>query len=126
VDLGEIAATARVAAKLTWKWPEGAAPGAVLGVWLRVAHGGDPAAIWAGTFVAETNGATCSVPAGIYSVVPIGFVDAGLAWQSSHGLGGITGDPLAKPFPIEVHADGTVTPGELVFVPLPPPPPKQR
>ncbi|MCA3007045.1 MAG: carboxypeptidase regulatory-like domain-containing protein [Phycisphaerales bacterium] len=126
VDLGEIAATARVTTKLTWKWPEGAAPGAVLGVWLRVAHADDPAAIWAGTFVVETNGATCSVPAGIYTVVPFGFVDAGLGWQSGHGLGGITGDPLAKPFPIEVHADGTVTPVELVFVPLPPPPPKQR
>ena len=35
-------------------------------------------------------------------------------------LDGITGMPLAKPQAIEVHADGTVSPKELTFEPLPP------
>ncbi len=63
---------------------------------------------------------TCTVPAGAYTVVPFGFHDAGLAWQSGYGLGGITGEPLAKPFAIEVHTDGSVTPREIRFEPLPP------
>ncbi len=59
------------------------------------------------------------MPAGSYTVVPFGSKAAVSAWAGGdYGLGGFTGEPLAKPFPIEVHADGSVTPREIVFQPL--------
>ncbi len=119
VDLGDMTPATRVATKLAWKWPAGAEPGKVRGIWLRVAHGNDAAAIWAGTFGAEKTGTACSIPPGKYTVVPFGSVDASPDWAGlDYGFGGITGNPLAEPFPFEVHTDGSVTPAEFPFVPI--------
>lgn len=125
VDLGDLATPPIVTASVQWRWPTAdALERRVYGVWLYSGHGSDPAAVWRGTFAAKDQGSTTlNTAPGRYTILPFG--NAGEAMNFGYGLGYLTGMPLAEPFPIEVHADGTVTPSELTFVPLPPPP-KQR
>lgn len=115
VDLGDLAPTKTVTAKVACKWSRDVVPGTAIGVWLYAAHAGEPRAVWAGTFPGSVEGVTFSVPAGNYVMVPFS-VD----FRFFRG-GGFSGPPLAPPVPFEVLADGTVSPPTIQFDALPPP-----
>jgi hypothetical protein len=113
VDLGEIARMPQVAAKFAYKWTVEPVPGTPIGLWLSLAHGGEPRAVWAGTFLGSVEGVECAVPAGRYTVVPFA------PYPFVLGRHGVSGNAIASPVAIEVHADGSVSPPTIQFDALP-------
>ena len=116
VDLGDITPAAPVAVRLPYRFPNDGRFREVYGLWLRTAHGDDPAAVWAATATAREGIVDCTVPPGPYVIVPFGYdneADAlGADWRFARYR------TLAQPFAVDIASDGSVTPREIVFVPL--------
>ncbi|MFT4842466.1 MAG: hypothetical protein ACJAYX_003834 [Planctomycetota bacterium] len=116
VDVGDLPAMQPVAASVQWAFVA-EQPVKVLGVWLRVPQAQGQSPIWAGTFSASKGQAVCSVMPGKYLVSAFGWRAVVPDGGDSFGMMslGLTGELLTEPEPIEVHADGSVTPKSLVF-----------
>ncbi|MGK0157057.1 MAG: hypothetical protein ACI9SE_004033 [Neolewinella sp.] len=115
-DVGDLPAMQPVAASVQWAFVA-EQPVKVLGVWLRVPQAQGQSPIWAGTFSASQGQAVCSVMPGKYLVSAFGWRTVVPDGGDSFGMMslGLTGELLTEPVPIEVHADGSVTPKSLVF-----------
>ena len=116
VDVGDLPAVVPIEAKVKWSFA-GTKPGKVLGVWLRIPQANGKSPVWAGTFSSAKGHVTCTVLPGKYVVSAFG-------WRGMTGdeedffsvMGfGLTGEEFTKPVPIEIHADGSVTPEAVVF-----------
>ncbi|MCU0866355.1 MAG: carboxypeptidase-like regulatory domain-containing protein [Planctomycetes bacterium] len=118
VELGDLRPDAGVAASVRWRWPAGdKTVRSVRGVWIYSPHREDARAVWVGTFAALDGTAELRVPPGRYTIEPFGnegeYVPLSGGW-------GLSGSRLAQPIAIEVHEDGSMTPAELTWTPLPP------
>lgn len=120
VDLGELQPVALVTGKLAWRWPASTPPQRVFGVWLYEERAGKPA-LWGGTCAAGERGAeACAVAPGRYLAVVFGARGEDSEWYQYGTYGRPTGEPLSKPFAIEIQSDGSTVPASVELVLEPP------
>lgn len=120
VDAGELRQMATVRAEVRCSWPDlGELQAGVVGVaWRRLRSAGEAMA-WLDAAVTwfDRSSVMVEAPPGRYALVPYGTFEPGIGVIDFCGIP--NGPPMAEPQEIELRADGTVSPAEFVWRPLP-------